>query len=133
MHANFILPQFTCRNGQEYEIGFLPVNGQRTMQYAITILSFLLIFSTASSAQEDAPKSEPQQHPVHSTKPRNVAEVTLFQDTFLAENAMAVHQRATSLAAAERYDFLLAWVLPSDDHSTYRFAGEFTTTNPAPV
>ena len=46
------------------------------------------------------------------------------------QNVAHVRRRAKSLSAAERYDFLTDWVLPSKTHRSMRLSVEFTPTNP---
>jgi tetratricopeptide (TPR) repeat protein len=50
-----------------------------------------------------------------------------------ARDAGDVLKRANTLPPAQRYEVLLAWVLPSDDHPGFRLAGEFSPTNPTNV
>jgi len=72
---------------------------------------------------------QPQQTP-SAPKPRQVA--ALFEEDILADNAAAVCGRAAKLSDEPRFDRLMSWVLPSEDHSTIRMTGDFTQTNPAP-
>lgn len=56
----------------------------------------------------------------------------LFKEEYLAENVLAVHRRAMSLPPPERFEYLANWVLPGEDHPTFRLVGEFTAEQPAP-
>jgi hypothetical protein len=51
----------------------------------------------------------------------------------LAKNVLAVRRRAESLPDAERFAFLADSVLPSRRRRSFRLAGAFTTTHPAPT
>ncbi len=63
-------------------------------------------------------------------KPRPVA--ALFEEVILADNAAAVCGRAAKMSDEARFDRLVSWVLPCEDHATIRMTGDFTQTNPAP-
>ncbi|HEV7280783.1 MAG TPA: DUF1583 domain-containing protein [Pirellulaceae bacterium] len=47
-----------------------------------------------------------------------------------AWGAFSIHQEASALPPEERYEFLKAWVLPNQEHSTFRLATAFTPVNP---
>lgn len=53
-------------------------------------------------------------------------------EAMLALSAEQVFLRSRQLPRAERYEALAAWVLPGDDHSTFRLQGDFAPTDPAP-
>ena len=48
-----------------------------------------------------------------------------------ARDAASVLASAKALPADRRYETLLSWVLPSDDHADFRLAGAFAPTDPA--
>jgi len=56
----------------------------------------------------------------------------IFHEQHIGDNALAIHRRAVTLPADERYEFLADWVLPNSDHDTIRMALTFTPTHPAP-
>ena len=37
------------------------------------------------------------------------------------------------MPAAERFEFLARWVIPNDDHLSWRLIGEFAPTHPSPA
>jgi hypothetical protein len=55
----------------------------------------------------------------------------LGEDT-LSSNALEICKQASRLPAAERFEFLARWVLPNDEHRTFRLVGDYHSTNPAP-
>ncbi|MGH7200770.1 MAG: DUF1583 domain-containing protein, partial [Planctomycetaceae bacterium] len=56
----------------------------------------------------------------------------LMDEKQLSESAWSVYEQSARLPAEERYAALVAWVLPSDEHPTFRLYGDFTPTHPAP-
>lgn len=56
----------------------------------------------------------------------------IFEDSHIADDALAIHHRAMRMPPEERYEFLSRWVLPNADHATIRTALDFTATQPAP-
>ncbi len=56
----------------------------------------------------------------------------LFEETVLADNAIAVRNRAALLDDPKRYDLLLNWVLSPKARASIRMRGDFTQTKPAP-
>ena len=57
----------------------------------------------------------------------------IFGSQVIAENVLAVRQRAALLGADQRFEFLSAWVLPGSTHSGFRVSGEFSPARPAPA
>ena len=56
----------------------------------------------------------------------------IFDDSHIANDALAVHRRAAKMQVEERYKYLVDWVLPSLDHVAIRTSLDFTPTHPAP-
>ena len=99
-------------------------------QRSLKRLYAFLVFSILVSAPENAlPQDERQ--PALTTADRVVLS-TIFDDRHVADNALAVHQRASRMSVEERYEYLSTWVLPGSDHVTIRTSLDFTPTNPAP-
>lgn len=55
----------------------------------------------------------------------------IFNDEHIAESALLVHQRAATMPTNERFEFLSRWVLPGEQHSTFRLNVEFTSVHGA--
>jgi hypothetical protein len=65
--------------------------------------------------------------------PEALAESRLLMgEQLILYDAYNVWKRARAMPAADRYDYLAWWVLPGDDHTTFRMRGDFTPI-PAPV
>jgi hypothetical protein len=60
------------------------------------------------------------------------ARQALIEERQLVSNWENIQRRARALPPAERYALLRSWVLPSPDHSTFRFFGGYSSTNPSP-
>ena len=58
------------------------------------------------------------------------ARAAVVGERFFALSAGDVARSVRGLPAAERYARLRAWVLPGDDHATFRLASEFGPTDP---
>lgn len=56
----------------------------------------------------------------------------IFADRHIADSALVVHRKASSLPLEERYAYLAKWVLPSAEHASFRLEVAFTPTHPAP-
>lgn len=56
----------------------------------------------------------------------------LFTEATLTENALEVCQRAARLSPDEGYQRLSRWVLPNQEHPTFRLIGDYYSSNPAP-
>jgi Tol biopolymer transport system component len=56
----------------------------------------------------------------------------LLGDSFVAENVFALRRRIASVPSEEQYKSLVEWVLPGQNHASYRLAGAFTATHPVP-
>ncbi len=61
---------------------------------------------------------------------RRRARAAMIGENLLELSAGDVARNARSLPPADRYAALLAWVLPSDDHTSIRLVGEFGPTDP---
>jgi hypothetical protein len=57
----------------------------------------------------------------------------LIEERQLVSNWENIQRRARQLPPAECYALLRSWVLPGPDHSTFRFLGGYTSTNPPPA
>lgn len=57
---------------------------------------------------------------------------TIFADQHVEEAALEIHRRALTMPPEQRFEFLMNWVLPGDDHETFRLAIDFSPTHPAP-
>lgn len=55
----------------------------------------------------------------------------IFGEDVLSDNVMALRQRARSLNANQRFEFLARWILPGETHHDFRLSGVFTQTKPA--
>lgn len=60
------------------------------------------------------------------------ARSAIFDDSYISEDALAVHRRAARMSVEKRHEFLSDWVLPGPEHDTIRTAVDFTPTHPAP-
>ena len=58
---------------------------------------------------------------------------SLFDDQIVASNVTKFRDHTQAIAEAERFDWLVKWVLPSESHFTIRMSGNFTQTDPAPL
>jgi len=67
-----------------------------------------------------------------ASSPDSRVKSTIFQDEAFQDNTQAVHYSAAALPIADRFEFLAKWVLPSDQHSTFRVTAEFGTTGAPP-
>jgi hypothetical protein len=56
----------------------------------------------------------------------------LIGDQLIVLDAYNVWKRAQAMKPADRYEYLARWVLPGDDHPTFRLRGDFAPI-PAPV
>jgi hypothetical protein len=56
----------------------------------------------------------------------------LIEERQLVSNWENIQRRARQLPPAERYALLRSWVLPGPDHSTFRFFGGYSSTDPSP-
>lgn len=56
----------------------------------------------------------------------------IVADAHVVDSALDVHRQALQFTAAQRYEFLADWVLPTGSHATFRLALDFTATHPAP-
>lgn len=61
-----------------------------------------------------------------------LARGVIFEDQHTAESALDIHRQAKQLPEEARFRFLSDWVLPNEDHSTFRLQAGFTTLHPAP-
>lgn len=48
------------------------------------------------------------------------------------DSALDIHRRALSMESADRYKYLVEWVLPGESHEAFRVLVDFTSTHPAP-
>jgi tetratricopeptide (TPR) repeat protein len=60
------------------------------------------------------------------------AQAALVGERFLSMNAGTVLEKARTLPPAQRYAYLLGWVLPKDGEVGVRLAADFTPFDPAP-
>jgi len=72
-------------------------------------------------------------HSPDASSPDSLAKWAIFQDEALQDNSQAIHESAAAMSAAERFEFLANWVLPSDLHPTFRVTAEFGSTGARPV
>lgn len=56
----------------------------------------------------------------------------IYSDQHIPDSVLELHRITGSLPVESRYKFLADWVLPSETHTTFRLAIDFTTTHPAP-
>jgi hypothetical protein len=54
----------------------------------------------------------------------------IFDDVYIADAALEIHQRAAAMPIEERFQYLANWVLPGIDHDTIRVALDFAPTHP---
>jgi hypothetical protein len=64
-----------------------------------------------------------------ATPADRMARHDLISEPIFALGTFNVWERARPLPARERYEFLLAWVLPNDDHKAWRLYADFTPTD----
>ncbi|WP_422924867.1 DUF1583 domain-containing protein [Singulisphaera sp. PoT] len=60
------------------------------------------------------------------------ARLAVIGEEALVKQADQVLKRAAAKSPAERYEMLAAWVLPGEDHATFRLQGDLTPADPAP-
>lgn len=111
-----------CADGSVFERGF-----DKPRLLASLLLALLMV----RSAHAAGPVSGKSQTPDEQVADRR-ARHAVFQDESLQDNSRFVSRTAASIPAAERFAFLGEWVLPNDDHPTFRVTGEFGSTNPPP-
>ncbi|MEX2138330.1 MAG: DUF1583 domain-containing protein [Pirellulales bacterium] len=70
--------------------------------------------------------------PEAATPEARGASTTLVGDELIGYDAYNVWKRARAMPAAERYEYLARWVLPDENHLSFRLRGDFTPI-PAPV
>ncbi len=70
--------------------------------------------------------------PLPSKAERRSRHAAIGEQLF-ASNWEEIQRQAIRRSDAEAYSLLKQWVLPADDHPTYRLDGGMTQTNPAPV
>ena len=56
----------------------------------------------------------------------------IFAEQHVENSTLDAHRQAMSLPARERYEWLMKWVLPGENHDTFRMSVAFIPTNPAP-
>lgn len=54
----------------------------------------------------------------------------IFDDVYIADAALEIHQRAAAMPIEERFQYLANWVLSGIDHDTIRVALDFAPTDP---
>lgn len=57
----------------------------------------------------------------------------ILDDRHTADSALHMHRQAKTLPEAERFNLLSDWVLPGDDHDTFRLCMDYAATHPAPL
>jgi hypothetical protein len=57
----------------------------------------------------------------------------LTGEAILCRDAGLLLEQARALPPEERFELLARWVLPGEDHTGFRLAGDFAPTNPAPI
>jgi hypothetical protein len=100
------------------------MNCSFAIKFATLILAIDLLTVCAADFRKAPAKSE---NPADK-----LVRHTIFEENGPLENTIGFHQAALQLELAERFEFLADWVLPADDHPTFRVTGEFGSTNPLP-
>jgi len=98
-------------------------------RFCLAALLLILIPSRLICAG-DADSSSAQNPGTRS--PDSLAKWAIFQDEAFQDNSRAIHDAAAAMPAAERFEFLADWVLPNNQHPTFRVTAEFGSTNPPP-
>lgn len=99
--------------GQEYR------NDRRAYSCHLILLPFICALSCSEATSGDSTKSD------------RGALARIFNDFHTVDAALPVHRRAAQMPVRTRYEYLTDWVLPNDDHATFRLVSDFTPTNPA--
>lgn len=60
------------------------------------------------------------------------AKAVAIGELFHQKSVREVVRSARAMPPAERFEFLARWVIPNEDHLSWRLYGEFTPTHPAP-
>jgi hypothetical protein len=75
---------------------------------------------------------DPRQAGGYVSEPGGAARRAVIGDKFFLLNAGGVFRQARAAKPEEAYALLLAWVLPSENHTVFQLSGDFTPADPAP-
>lgn len=94
-------------------------------QRLIVFVAVCLFGIPEGSAQELPLESGSQPH-----RSDSLALHKLLREADLAQNAMFISQAASRLSPSERFDRLAQWVLPNQNHPTFRLNGDLFPSSP---
>ena len=94
-----------------------------TRNISVVVVTILGISQAAELPIEDV-FGEPKQSDLRS------GAGFLFDKTIIADNIVSIRNQARALPPEERYEFLLAWVLPSESHVAIRVSAKLTPGDP---
>ena len=96
----------------------------------VTLVFCCLVVGGAAARGIEAQVREPANRIPASSSPLALA--AIFDEQILADNVLAVRERAAALPDAKRFEYLAKWVLPCESHVTIRTSGTFSQTDPVP-
>jgi len=105
---------------------------RRIMKCLTSIFVSVALLVATAHAQDTAPVRDLAVFNAKRAPSDRHALSAIFDDSHIANDALAVHRRAAKMQVEERYKYLVDWVLPSLDHVAIRTSLDFTPTHPAP-